>query len=345
MSFDNIRIEKGMYAVPGKTFSQVLEELDPSRNYIGTEYEGLDAFQRQLKRFGIKVSGADSDMLQKFYSTSDSSALFPEYVSRAIRTGIDDTDLLHNVVATTTRIGGLDYRSVVSNPSEDNLKLSNVSEGAQIPTTSVETKENLVKLTKRGRMLVASYEALKFQRLDLFTVMLRQIGSYIAKQQFKDAMDTVINGDGNDNAASVVNTAEAGKLAYSDLLNLWYALDPYEMNTIVASPDMMLKMLSIDEFKNPQTGINFQGTGKLNNPLGANFIKSDALAAGTVIGLDKRFALEMVIASDVSVEYDKLIDQQLERAAITCTAGFSKIFGDASVVLKCADAACEASNG
>ncbi len=336
MSFDNIRIEKGMYSVPGKTFSQVLEDIDPSHNYVGTEYEGLDAFQRQLKRFGIKVSGADSDMLQKFYATSDSTALFPEYVSRAIRTGIEEADLLSSVVATTTRIGGMDYRSVVSTPSEDNLKLNNVAEGATIPTTSVETKENLVTLTKRGRMLVASYEALKFQRLDLFTVMLRQIGAYIAKQQFKDAMNTVINGDGNNNAANVINTAAAGTLTYNDLLSLWYELDPYEMNTIIASPDMMLKMLSIDEFKNPQTGINFQGTGKLNNPLGANFIKSDALAAGTVIGIDKRFALEMVVASDVAVEYDKLIDQQLERAAITCTAGFSKIFDDASVVLKCA---------
>ncbi len=335
MSFDNIRIEKGMYTVPGKSFTQVLEELDPTENYAGTELAGLDAFQRQLKRFGIKVSGADSDMLQKFYSTSDSAALFPEYVSRAIRTGIEEADLLGGVIATTTRINGLDYRSVVSNPGEDKLKLNDVEEGGQIPTTSVQTKENLVTLTKRGRMLVASYEALKFQRLDLFTVMLRQIGAYIAKQQFKDAMTAIINGDGNNNAATVINTATAGALTYNDLLNLWYQLDPYELNTIVASPDMMLKMLSIDEFKNPQTGINFQGTGKLNNPLGANFIKSDALPEGTVIGLDKRFALEMVVASDVSVEYDKLIDQQLERAAITCTAGFSKIFDDASAVLSC----------
>ena len=336
MSFDTLKIEKSMYTVPGKSFTQVLEELDPTENYAGTELAGLDAFQRQLKRFGIKVTGADSDMLQKFYSTGDSAALFPEYVSRAIRTGIEEADLLSGVIATTTRINGLDYRSVVSNPGESNLKLNDVDEGAIIPTTSVQTKENLVTLTKRGRMLVASYEALKYQRLDLFTVMLRQIGAYIAKQQFKDAMDTVINGDGNENPANVISTASAGVLTYNDLLNLWYQLDPYELNTIIASPDMMLKMLSIDEFKNPQTGINFQGTGKLTPPLGANFIKSDALPAGTIIGLDKRFALEMVVASDVAVEYDKLIDQQLERAAITCTAGFSKIFEDASAVLECA---------
>jgi hypothetical protein len=31
----------------------------------------------------------------------------------------------------------------------------------------------------------------------------------------------------------------------------------------------------------------------------------------------------------VTVDYDRLIDRQLERAAVTTIAGFSKIFGDA----------------
>ena len=53
-----------------------------------------------------------------------------------------------------------------------------------------------------------------------------------------------------------------------------------------------------------------------------------------LVGLDKNCALEMVVASDVAVDYDRLIDRQLERAAITSTAGFAKIFKDASKVLK-----------
>ncbi|MEE1186744.1 MAG: phage major capsid protein [Acutalibacteraceae bacterium] len=334
MSFDTLKIEKGMYAVPGKSFTQVLEEMDPSENYKGTDMENMDAFQRQLKRFDIKVAGRNSDMIQKFYSTSDSAALFPEYISRAIATGIEQVDLLPQIVATTTKIDGMDYRSVVSNPSEDAKTLSQVEEGAQIPETTISTRENLVSLTKRGRMLVASYEAIKYQRLDLFTVMLRQIGSYIAKQQFADAVNTIITGDGNENPATEIQTAASNSLTYSDMLNLWLQLDPYEMNTVIASPTMMMKIMNVSEFKDPQAGINFQGTGKVNNILGANFIKCDALADNKIIALDKRFALEMIVANDVAVEYDKLIDRQLERAAITCTAGFSKIFDDASSVLK-----------
>ena len=58
------------------------------------------------------------------------------------------------------------------------------------------------------------------------------------------------------------------------------------------------------------------------------------LPADTVIGLDHRYALELVQGSDVMVEYDKLIDRQLERAAITTLCGFAKLFPDASRVLK-----------
>ena len=41
----------------------------------------------------------------------------------------------------------------------------------------------------------------------------------------------------------------------------------------------------------------------------------------------------MVSSGDVLVEYDKLIDRQLERAAITSISGFTKLYQDASKVL------------
>lgn len=334
MSFDTVILEKGMYSHPTKSFSEVLEELDPSANYTGTEYEGLDAFGRQLKRFDIKVSGAGSDQISKFFATTQSAALFPEYVSRAVKQGVSEADMLPSIVATTTRINSLDYRTIASVPTDDDKSLMDVEEGAAIPETEVKTQESLVKLHKRGRMLVASYEALKFQKIDLFSVTLKQIGAHIARQQFADAVGVIIDGDGNDNAAPSLSAASAGTLSYTDLLAFYDQLDPYTLNRLVMSPSTMLKVMNLDEFKNPLTGINFQGTGNPGNPLGAKLLRSSAVADDTIIGLDAGCALEMVIASDIAVDYDKLIDRQLERAVITTTAGFAKIFSDASAVLK-----------
>ena len=329
---DNVKLEKGMYREAGRTFSQVLEKLDPSEQYKGTALEGLDAFQRQLKRFDIRVKGAGSDLVDKFFSTSQSAVLFPEYIARAVKVGIDESNILPEITATETRIDGMDYRSITSVP-EDEKKLKRVAEGAAIPQTTVKTQSSLVRLHKRGRMLVASYEAIRFQKLDLFSVTLRQIGAQIGRMHLEDAVNVILHGDGNDNPAAEVDVKTAGTLTYDDLLTFWNGVEPYQLNTLLVGSDTMVKLLSLSQMQDAAAGLTFHGTGKLITPMGAKVLRSSAVPAGKIIGLDKHYALEMVKAGDVSVEYDKLIDRQLERAAITTISGYAKIFADASQVL------------
>ena len=331
--FDNLKLEKGMYHEAGKSFTQVLESMDPDQQYKGTALEGLDAFQRQLKRFDIKVKGAGSDVVEKFFRTADSAVLFPEYIARSVRQGMEEQNLLPAITAAVTRFDGMDYRSITAETGGEDKKLRRVEEGAAIPSTTVKVQDNLVKLHKRGRMLVASYEAIRYQKLDLFSVTLRQIGAHINRMHLEDAIEVLMNGDGNNNAAQEFSVASNGVLTYEDLVDFWAKFDPYEMNTLLVSNDMMVKMLKLPEFQNPMTGLNFQGTGKLTTPLGATLLRTSALPEGKIIGLDRNYALEMVQGSDVMIEYDKLIDRQLERAAITSISGFAKLFPEASKVL------------
>ena len=97
--------------------------------------------------------------------------------------------------------------------------------------------------------------------------------------------------------------------------------------------DTIVSLLKLSEFQNPLTGLNFQGTGKLSSPLGADLLRTGAVPDGKILAFDKNCALEMVRAGDVCVEYDKLIDRQLERASITTISGFAKICDDAANVL------------
>ena len=340
MAFDNLKLEKGMYHEGGSTFTQVLERLDPSENYRGTALEGTDAFQRQLKRFGIRVKGAASDPVEKFFRTMDSAVLFPEYIARAVRAGINEANILPKLTATVTTIDTMDYRSIYSEPAEEDKRLATVAEGASIPATQIKTKSNLINLHKCGRMLVASYEAIRFQKLDLFSVTLHQIGANIQKMHLKDAVDVLLKGDGNNNAAPKFSigtspiSGTAGTLTYDQLVEFWGQFDPYEMNTLLVHPTVMVKLLKLSELQNPLTGLNFQGTGELKSPLGADLVRADCVPADCIIGLDRRFALEMIQAGDVVVEYDKIIDRQLERAAITSIAGFGKIYADAAKQLE-----------
>lgn len=332
MSFDNIKLDKSLYTT-SVGFTAALEELDPSENYKGTSLEGLDAFQRQLKRFDIKVSGKDSDTVEKFFKTSDSAALFPEYISRAVAMGVDQEDVVSHIVATTTNIDSLDYRTIISTSKDEDLALYPVNEGTHIPETTISTQDSLVRLTKKGRMLTASYEAIKYQRLDLFTVMLKQIGAHIAQSQLSEAIHVLINGDGNDNNIDTIETGSSGSVKYSDLVSLWSKLSPFNLTTLIVSPSALSKLLNLSEFKAAYSGLDFHATGKLITPFGAEIIKCNTLEEDLVIGLDRNYALQRVVAGPVSTEFDKLIDRQLERACITETSGFAKIYKDAAKYL------------
>ena len=127
MAFDTLHLEKGMYREAGKSFSQVLEALDPSESYKGTALEGTDAFQRQLKRFGIRVKGAGSDPVEKFFSTFESAVLFPEFVARVVRQGMEEENILPMIAASITTIDSRDYRSIYSVPTEKERSLHNVA--------------------------------------------------------------------------------------------------------------------------------------------------------------------------------------------------------------------------
>lgn len=329
--YKDIKLDKNLYKIAGKTFTQALSELDSNCNYEETELANLDAFERQLKRFGIKVSGENSDTVEKFFVSSSSAALFPEFVSRAVSQGIRDENILSEMVAAITRTNSYDYRSITSIPEDDDVTLKKVAEGAIIPTTEIRLNQSLVTLTKRGRMLSASYEAIKMQRIDLFAVTLRQIGAAIARAQLKDAILLVIEGAPNADGAEEIKIA-GDNLAYSDLVNFWSKFEDMNLTTLLASPNNMSRILQFAEMRDNFSG-DYMTSGKVKLPFGATLIKTTCLDDSKIIGLDKSCALEMVIAQDLSLESDKLIDRQMERTAITTVAGFSKIFTDASKVL------------
>ena len=75
------------------------------------------------------------------------------------------------------------------------------------------------------------------------------------------------------------------------------------------------------------------GNGKLRRYDLCALRQNGRLGKGRIIGADKNSALEMVKAGDVLTEYDKLIDRQLNRAVVSCTAGFAKIADGACKML------------
>lgn len=314
--YNDVKLEKGLYNLSGKSFSQALESLDPSENYSGTPLENLDAFERQLKRFNIKVSGSDCDMVEKFFTTTESAVLFPEFVRRCIKKGFDDS-VLNDIVAVSTKCESNIYSGCVMS---DTASYSTTSQGSELPAASVTESAASLSLSKYGRMITASYEALRQQKLDVFGVMLKSIGIKLANSVLGAAVSALKTGISADTASA---------LDYSALTSLYGSFGDFNMNCVIMSPKDTATVLALAQMENASAD---EG-GRIKLPFGAEIICTSKVADNTVIGIDKDFALEIVTSSDIVLETDKLISSQLDRIAVSINCGFRRITNDAVKVL------------
>ncbi len=315
--YNDIKLEKGLYNLSGKSFTAALEELDPTSAYCGTPLEKLDAFERQLKRFNIRVKGSDCDSVEKFFTSTESAVLFPEFVTRSIRKGFDDT-ILSSVCAVKTVVNSGQYLGCVL---DDSTAYDVCSQGETLPTATVTESSAATVLAKYGRLISASYESIRQQRLDVFGVMLRSVGVRLAAAVVKKAVEVLANG------ADEVSTTE---LTYADLAELYGKFESFDMTTVIASPALAAKIAAMDQLSDSSADAD----GRFILPFGSELIKTSAAGADTIIGIDRDYALEFITSTELVMETDKLIDRQLDQMTASITCGFRKITPDAVKVLK-----------
>ena len=336
-----MKLEREMYNEArrrGISFRDLLEEIEPTQERDAKgNITGLDAYQRQLKEHGIKTAGPNSSLLEKFFATTASAVLFPHYVETQVLQGMQDTSILPSILATTTRINTHTYDAVRMTDAAADRQLREVGEGTMLPTTTLSTSDESIRLRKYGRLLAATYEALRLQKLNVIGVFLQRLGAQIGVDESNEALRVIIAGDGNTGTSLTDSDSDvSGTLDYDEMVKLWLAFGSgYECNTIIAYDTYIQKVLNMDEFKDPMAGFKFQATGQLVNPLGARLVRwadTDGFKDGSgndvsdwVIGIDRRYCLEQIVEQDVTIEVDRLINRQFERTAITKWSGFKKL--------------------
>lgn len=316
--YNTLKLEKGLYNLAGKSFTEALTAADPNEGYTDTELQGLDAFERQLKRFDIKVSGANSDTVAKFFQTTETAVLFPEFVKRAVSAGLENP-VLTELVAASTVMNGVDYRGFTVTTA--------AAQGGALPETTIALTTDLIALVKTGRIISTSYEAIRQQRLDTFAVTLKAVGAQLSSGIVTQAVAALIKG-------ITPTTMGGATFNYAELAAFWGKFEDANMTTILASPATVSKILGFEQMK--YACADFMATGIVKTPFGASLVKVSGMSDTIIIGLDKTTALEMVASGDVILEADKLIDRQVDRIVVSACTGFSKIIPDAVKTLKIA---------
>jgi hypothetical protein len=313
----------------GMTLSELLEteEYDPSP--IDSP---LDAFERQLALAGIRLGGKNPTLVDQFYQKAPN--LMPEFILREIKKGQAMRPELSSLIANTTTVNNNRYTPFnIDTSSTDRFSLRPIGEGSEIPSLLVTEQNHAINVPEYGLGLKASYKSLRYRTTAQFRVLLWYIGFKLQTDKLALMVDCLINGDGNSNAATVVNTAASGSLTYDDLITLWSQFEPFEMNSIICHVNNLKTILTLDEFKDPLAGYRFQGSGELFSPLGSRLVRCDSVANDLVVGLDSRFAVEEVVTQPLMVEYDKIIEQRFEEAVISEAVAYAKVINEASFVL------------
>ena len=328
-----IKVDKQLYLEAqklGLSLSELLElpEYDPTP--AGSP---LDAFERQLAYHGLRTGGNNPVTVEMFYRSA--AALMPEFMMREIKRGQNMRPELNRLIASTSGINSSRYTPfhIDTGAADTDLSLRPIGEAAEVPSILVTDQANTITIPDYGLTLKVTYKALRHRTMAQFKVLLWYIGYRLASDRVALAVNTIINGDGNDNAATVMTTDVSGTLDYEDMVKFFNEFFPYKPNVMVCHKEVIKDILTISEFKDPMIGFKFQSSGEITSPLGATLVRCDEVPSDYVVGLDNRFALEEVFSQPLTVEYDKVIEQRLEEAVISESVAYAKIIEDASIVL------------
>ncbi len=260
---------------------------------------------------------------------------------------------LEALIARTTQIEGDAYRSlyITDDLNTDAYRMKRVSEGADIPATTMITGEHTLRIHKFGRALRATYEQLRRQRLDRIAWIVARMALQAQVDKVAMVIDTVVNGDGNANTAATVlaltaldSAASAGTLT----LKGWLAFKNrftagYTLDVVLAQEASLMQLLLL-----PVNTVNGMPMAMLpTGAFGSVTPMQDLLSGGIrygqtadapalkLVGIDTAQAVERVteIGGTIS-EIESFINNQTRMMTMTETEGYGLIdtFGAARVL-------------
>lgn len=145
---------------------------------------------------------------ETFQTRPGTKILFKEVIDDIIqwKVRLDNIESASNLIANSRTIDAdeMTVRVELDDGDSENRGTRYVAEGSRIPVRSIKSGESLVKIFKHGSAIRTTYEFERNVRLDVLTPFLARIARELEISKAEQAVDVLVNGDGNNNAAPVV---------------------------------------------------------------------------------------------------------------------------------------------
>lgn len=297
--------------------------------------------------------GWSVDQGQRFYASSDpvSDVMYPAYIQATARQKMIAPAIpLALLVAITTPIDSGVYKSFYLTDDETERRMVRVGEGATVPTVKLTGGDHSIDVRKYGRCLEGSYETFRRMRIDRFALHIALLAVQTEVDKVKTGIDVLINGDGNASTSATSynkTTLDTGiaagdpisAKAYLAWLMKWG--NPYNCQVILAQESNALDLFlvnagSANVLLGQLNGIyGMGGLRPVSDQMGYKLVGWESqVTANTLLGVDTRFALEMVQEIGASLtETDMIISQQFRQIVMTESVGFCVMDQNASKLM------------
>ena len=145
---------------------------------------------------------------ETFQTRPGTKILFKEVIDDIIqwKVRLDNIESASNLIANSRTIDAdeMTVRVELDDGDAENRGTRYVPEGSKIPVRSIKAGESKVQIFKHGSAIRTTYEFERNVRLDVLTPFLARIARELEISKAEQAVDVLVNGDGNNNAAPVV---------------------------------------------------------------------------------------------------------------------------------------------
>jgi hypothetical protein len=338
------------------TLSSYLEMLDPT-----PQGEKLDAFERLMKEAGIFTKNIPdknifSSKVEAFFRTAENKILFPEYIARTLVQAMVQYPVFQYLVAARTMIDSNVYKAGYLDLDDAQNKkaaqMRRVTEAGELPVARLRLGESAINIYKYGRAIEASYEALRRMSLNLFNILIQEIGIQAADNKIAEILTIIKDGDGNNNAATIYKTSDFDSTASSALtreafIRFLLKFYPRNCNTVVSNEDGLIQLLEVLYPGYTTAGLMDQLISKGLNiavTLPQNLVTNVTLLYSPHVekinskvpfyGLNRESAIEEIVEVGSTInEVDKFIKNQTEVMTVSENSGFRKILKKSSAIL------------
>lgn len=230
-------------------------------------------------------------------------------------------------------------QTVVPRLNLSDAALADSNEAATLEEGSVTYDTKTVTITKKGRAIKITDEAVKFSSLSLLALFMEDFGRIFGHTLNLMAVDAIVNDtlSSSAEAAPVIGVENTSNgITWYDLARvaIRFGLIGHVGTQIIANETTGLNYLNLSEVKNKQQGTPLLTTA-LKTPLTMpeELYVSGAVGASKVIVQDPSASIVQLTAQPLLIETERLVMKQITGTAMSIYTGFAKLQRKASVII------------